>query len=269
MKSTHFKKSILYCVVLFMGISHSVYPHGETNDVDVRALALGNIKALSRGLSNPACLAFRKHKELATSVYNRFGMKELNTASIYTLIPNRAIDAACLLSAYGYEDYRLLQGQVNLAKKLFSSFSIGTNLTYLNENSILEPESRHYFSAGIGLYYRINESFELAFTTENLLRTSSLLPVICNPGINCRLLPDCLVLIETGYDFGKHLDVKTGIEYEIADQFSVRAGFRSRSKMPSLGFAYTETRWKTEVAFLLHPILGLSSAIGVSYFFNP
>lgn len=268
MKSVNFKKSILYCVVLFMCISHAAYPYGETNDVDVRALALGNVKALSRGLSNPAYLAFREQKELAASVYNRFGMKELNTASIYALIPNRTIDAACLLSAYGYEDYRLLQGQVNLAEKLSSSFSIGTNLTYLNENSILEPESKHYLSAGIGFCYRINESFEAAFTVENLLRTGSLLPVSCNLGINCRLLPDCFALLETGYDFGKQFDVKAGIEYEMAGTFSVRAGFGSRSKTPSLGAAYTGTQWKTEVAFLLHPVLGLSSAIGISCFFN-
>jgi hypothetical protein len=212
-------------------------------------------------------LAFNRQKELGAFVYNRFKMKELNTMGIYTLVPNRAIDAGFLLSAYGYEDYRLLQGRVNLAKKLSSSFSIGTNLTYLNENSILEPESEHYFSADIGLYYRINESFETAFITENLLHTSSPFPVICDLGIRYRLLPDCFVLIETGYDFRKHLDVKAGIEYEIAGQFSVRAGFGSQPETLSLGFAYTGTRWKTEVAFLFHPVLGLSSAIGVSYFF--
>ncbi|MDR1631503.1 MAG: hypothetical protein LBR97_01220 [Dysgonamonadaceae bacterium] len=267
MKSDYFKKSILYFGVLFMGISHAVYPYGETNDVDARALALGNIKALSRGLSNPAYLAFKAQKELGASVYNRFRMKELNTMSIYALIPNRAIDAGFLLSTYGYEDYRILQGQVNLAKKLSSSFSIGTNLTCVNENSILEPGSKNYFSAGAGFYYCINESFEVAFTTENLLHTSNPFPVICDLGINYRLLPDCFVLIETGYDFRKYLEVKIGIEYEIAGQFSVRAGFRNQPKTPSMGFAYTGTRWKTEVAFLLHPILGLSSAIGVVYFF--
>jgi hypothetical protein len=267
MKSNYLKKSILYFVVLLTGISQSAYPYGETNDVDARMLALGNIKSLSRGLSNPACLAFREQKELGASVYNRFGMKELNTMSIYTLLPNRAIDAGVLLSTYGYEDYRLLQGRVNLAKKLSSSFSIGTNLTCVNENSILEPESKNYFSADAGLYYRINESFEAAFITENLLHTSNPLPVICSLGISCRLLPDCFVLIETDYDFSKSLAVKTGIEYEIDGQFSVRAGFKTRPKTPSLGFAYTGIQWKTEVAFLLHPVLGLSSAIGMAYFF--
>lgn len=267
MNFIYLKKSILYFAVLFMGISHAVYSYEEINDVDARALALGNIKALSRGLSNPACLAFKEQKEFGGSVYNRFKMKELNTVGIYTLFPNRAIDAGVLLSSYGYEDYRLLQGRVSLAKKLSSCFSIGTKLSYMNENSILEPENKNYFSADVGFYYRINESFEAAFSTENLLHTSSLFPVICDLGISYRLLPDCFVLVETGSDFRKYLDVKTGIEYEIAGWFSVRAGFRTRLKTPSLGFACTGTRWKTDVAFLLHPVPGLSSAIGVAYFF--
>jgi hypothetical protein len=267
MKFIYFKKSILYFGVLFMGISHVAYPIGEISDADTRALALGNIKALSRGMSNPAYLAFMEQKELGASVYNRFKMKELNTMSIYTLIPNQAIDAGFLFSSYGYEDYRLLQGQVNLAKKLSSSFSIGTNLTYINENSILEPENKNCFSADIGFYYRINESLEAAFVTENLLHTSSPFPVICDVGILYRLLTTCSVLIETGYDFRKYPDVKAGIEYEIAGQFTVRAGFGTQPKTPSIGFAYAGRQWKTDVAFLLHPILGLSSAIGIACFF--
>jgi hypothetical protein len=193
-------------------------------------------------------------------------MKELSTMSIHALIPNRTIDAGFLFSSYGYEDYRLLQGQMGLAKKLSSCFSIGTNLTYLNENSILEPENKSYLSADIGLYYRINESFEAAFTTENLLHTSSPFPTVYNIGILYQLLPACAVLVETGSDFGKYFDVRAGIEYEIAGQFSVRAGFKTQPRTPSMGFAYRGTRWKTETAFLLHPVLGLSSAISVVYF---
>ena len=267
MKSDFYYKSTFYFWVLLMGISHSAYPYGETDDVDAGALALGNIKALSQGLSNPAHLAFTEQKELGASVYNRFMIKELNTMSIHALIPNRTIDAGFLFSSYGYEEYRLLQGRVSLAKKLSSCFSIGINLTYLNENSILEPENNSYLSADIGLYYRINELFEVAFTTENFLHTSNPFPVIYSAGILYQLLPACSVLLETGVAFGKYFDIKAGIEYEIADQFAVRAGFETQAKTPSIGFAYKGTQWKTEVAFLLHPVLGVSSAIEMTYFF--
>ncbi|MDR0768619.1 MAG: hypothetical protein LBE71_01740 [Dysgonamonadaceae bacterium] len=265
MKSIFYYKSILCLCVL--SLSFSAYPYEETNDVDVCALALGNVKALSRGLSNPAFLAFMERKELGASVYNRFMIKELNTASVHAFVPNRTIDASFLLSSYGYEDYRLLQVQAGLAKKLSHGFSIGTNLTYLNKNSILKPESKSYLSADVGLYYRINESFEAAFTAGNLLHTSSPFPVVYSAGVLYQLLPDCSILIEADADFGDYFEVKAGIEYEIAGQFSVRAGFKTQPKTPSIGFAYSGMRWKTEVAFFLHPVLGVSSAIGMAWFF--
>jgi len=250
-----------------MGASHFAYSQRETNDVDARALALGNIKALSRNLSNPAYLAFTNQKEFGASVYNRFGMKELSTMSAYVFVPNKTIDAGFLFSTYGYEEYRLLQGKISLAKKLSSRLSIGTNVTYLNENSILEPESKNYLSADIGLYYCINELLEAAFTSENLLHTSNSFQSFCNVGILYRLLPECNILLETGSDFNKYFEVKAGIEYEIAGQFVVRTGFKTQLKVPSLGFAYIGTKWRTDVAFLLHPVLGLSSSIGMSYYF--
>jgi len=267
MVPNYYYKSILCLWVLCMGIPLFAYSQEETNDVDARALALGNIKALSRNLSNPAYLAFTEQKELGASVYNRFGMKELNTMSIYAMLPNQTIDAGFLFSSYGYEEYRLLQGQVSLAKKLSSCLSIGTNITYLNENSILEPKSKSFLSADIGLYYHINDSFEAAFTTENLLHTSNSFHSFYNVGILYRLLPSCPVLLEAGSDFNQYLEIKAGIEYKIVDQFTVRAGFRTQPQTPSIGFAYTGTQWGTEVAFLLHPVLGVSSAIGISYYF--
>ena len=269
MRSNHYYyKSILCFWILWMGVSHFAYSQRETNDIDARSLALGNTKALSQNLSNPAYLSFTNQKEFGASVYNRFGMKELNTMSAYCLVPNRTIDAGFLFSTYGYEEYRLLQGKISLAKKLSSNFSIGTNVTYLNENSMLEPESKNYLSADIGLYYRINELLEAAFTSENLLHTSNSFQSFCNVGILYRLLPDCNILLETASDFNEYFEVKAGIEYKIAGQFVVRTGFRSQLKVPSIGFAYVGTQWKTDIAFLLHPVLGLSSAIGIAYFFK-
>jgi hypothetical protein len=267
MRPNFYYKSILCFWVIGMGIFQTVYSSPVMNDIDVRALALGNIKALSRETANPAYLPFKERKEIGASVYDRFRIKELSTMRVYALIPNQTIDAGFLFSTYGYDEYRLIQGQAGLAKKLSPGFSIGVNLTYLREHSILESESKHGLSAGVGLYYAINESLETAFTVENLLHTHSLLPTLGNAGMLYHLLPDCSVLIEAASDFGKYFDVKAGIEYEISEPFTVRAGFSIQPKTPSIGFAYTGTQWKTEVAFLLHPVLGVSSAIGMAYFF--
>jgi hypothetical protein len=208
-----------------------------------------------------------EYREFGASVYNRFNMKELSTKCVYGMFPNRAIDAGFQLSAYGYEDYQLVQVQASLAKKISSRVAIGTNLIYLNENSILEPESRNHLSADVGLWYRISEWVEWGFMAENLLYTGNSLQFLCHTGILYRLLSNCNLLIECGYDFKNDFRFSTGIEYEIAGQFVALGGFRNNPKTPSLGLAYKGKRWKAETVFLVHPVLGVSTAIGIGCFF--
>jgi hypothetical protein len=112
----------IFLLFLFIHCFQASYPIDETSGMDVRALSLGQVKSLSHELLNPAFLAFQQQKLLGAAVYNRFGMKELSTKSLYGMIPNHFINAGFKLSAYGYEDYQLLQGQFSLAKKIFSPF---------------------------------------------------------------------------------------------------------------------------------------------------
>jgi hypothetical protein len=244
-----------------------IYSIDEISDTDVRALSLGQVKSLSYELLNPSFVSFQERKLLGASVYNRFGMKELSTRSLYGILPNPLLDAGFKCSAYGYEDYQLLQGQISLSKKVFPGFSIGTNLIYLNENSILEDKSQNYLFADVGVYWRINDSFDWAFTTENLLYTMNFCRTMFYTGINYRLLPACRILIETGCDFRNYFRASAGIEYEIAGQFNVRGGFRSNPQTPSIGFGYVGEHWKIDAGFMLHPTLGLSGAIGAGWFF--
>ncbi|GHT84232.1 hypothetical protein FACS189420_2090 [Bacteroidia bacterium] len=257
----------IFFLSLFINCFQTTYPADETANTDVRALSLGQVKALSQELLNPSFLSFIEQKQFGISVYNRFAMKELSTQSLYGLIPNRFIDTGFKFSAYGYEDYQLLQGQISLAKKISPTFSIGTNLIYLNVNSVLDDKIRNYLMADVGVFWRINDSFDWAFTTENLLYTQNFCRTLFYTGINYHLSSICHVLLETGADFRNEFHISAGIEYEIAEQFAVRGGFRNNPQTPSLGFAYTLNQWKVDAGFLLHPVLGVSSAISINYFF--
>jgi hypothetical protein len=257
----------IFLLFLFIYCPQSAYPFDEISGTDVRALSLGQVKSLGYELLNPAFLSFHEQKLLGASVYSRFGMKELNTKSLYGIFPNTLIDAGFKWSVYGYEDYQLFRGQIAFAKKIFPGFSIGTNLVYLNENSILEDKSQNYLLADVGVYWRINDSFDWAFTAENLLFTMNSSRTLFCTGVNYRLLPACRILIETGCDFRNYFRVSAGVEYEIAGQFTVRGGFLSNPQMPAIGFGYVCKQWKIDAGFMLHPMLGLSSAIGAGCFF--
>jgi hypothetical protein len=255
---------------LFLLISkfQLVYPFEEVKTIDVRALSLGQMKALSHGLVNPAYLPFSERKQIGVSVINRFEMKELSTRSVFGLFPNRLLDMNFHLSVFGYDEYQLIEGQTGFAKKLSQKFSIGTSVGYLVKNSILEESVQTYLQADVGFFWQMNETFEWALTTENFLHTRNSQPVFCFTGVKYQLTPTACILLESGFDFQNRLfSVSAGFEYEIVNQFTVRGGVRNSLQMPSLGFAYKIEHWTIETAFLFHSALGISCGISAGYCF--
>ena len=243
------------------------YPFEEVRSVDVRTLSLGQMKALSQGLSNPAYLPFLERKQIGISVFNRFEINELSTRNILCLIPNRLIDMSFHLSMFGYDEYQLIEGRAGFAKKVSEGFSIGTSVSYITENSILDESIKTYLLADVSFFWRINESFECALTTENLIHTQNSRPSSCYLGVKYQLIPTTSILLESGYDSINRFCVSAGFEYEIVSQLLVRGGFRDNPKLPSLGFAYKSKQWSVETAFLFHQMLGVSSGISVGYSF--
>jgi len=256
-------------VFLFLFISQFqwVYSFDETKSIDIRALSLGQMQSLSQGILNPAYLPFLKQVQFGASVFTRYEMNELNTRSIFGLIPNRLLNMSFHLSMFGYDDYQLIEGQAGFAKKLSSKFSIGTSVGYFIKNSILEEEEQTYLQADVSFLWRASDSFEWAFTTENFFHTRNSQPFSCFSGVRYHLASTFSVLLEAGFDPTNQFGVSAGIEYEIIKQLTIRGGFRDNPEMPSIGFAYKMEHWNIDTAFLFHPILGLSSGISVSYSF--
>jgi len=267
MKSYFFRGIKIALLFLFFSKFQFIYPFDEVKSVDIRTLSLGQMKSLSQGLTNPAYLPFIEQKQIGVSVFNRFEMKELNTRSVFGLIPNRLLDMSFHLSVFGYDEYQLIEGQVGFAKKLSPQFSVGTSVSYLSETSILAEKAQTHLQADVSFLWRMNDSFEWALTTENLIHTRNSQPVACFSGIKYQLISNAGVLLESGFDSSNGFYVSAGIEYEIVKQLMIRGGYRNNPQAPSLGFAYKLEHWNIETAFLFHPVLGLSSGIAVGYCF--
>ena len=267
MKMYFFRGIKIAFLFLFISKFQGVYPIGEVSFSDVRALSLGQVKSLSQGLVNPAYLPFSERKQIGASVFNRYEMKELSTRSIFGIIPNRLLDLNFRLSEFGYNEYQLIEGQVGFAEKLSQRLSIGTSVNYIAKSSILEERTQTYLLADLGLFWLINDTFEWALTTENLIHTRNSQPTFCFTGIRYRLAPTAHILLESGYDFKNLFSVSAGLEYEIINELTVRGGFRNNLQTPSMGFACQIEHWKVETVFLFHPTLGVSDGIAVCYLF--
>jgi hypothetical protein len=219
--------------------------------------------ALSDELLNPAQLSLVNQREAGLSVYNRFQMSELNTGTLYVKYPNSWLDAGAKVSAFGYEDYQLLQWHMSFAKKVFANFALGVQVAVLNKNSVLEEASQTYFTSGLGALWRWSERLDWAVLVEHALGNVSDEPIQWFGGCRYRPIEFAAVSLEANYNTWEHFNLSIGLEYEIGGQFSLRSGMMTATGLPNFGIGYRWNQWRADLGFSLHPELGTGSRIGV------
>jgi hypothetical protein len=265
-KVTHFSIKMLAGFIIGW-YSLPLHAVGELVSTDARSFALGNLYALSRESNNPAYLSFQANRQLGVSVLNQFEMKELNTFYLRGKYPNPYVDAGLTFSHYGYADYRIVRMQSGLAKKILPELAIGLNLIYFSESSFLKENARNFLSSDIGLYYQLNKSITLAFLATDVLHTFPGRIEKFHAGLAYEALTNCSFLVEAHYDTNHYFDLSLGLEYELAEKINVRTGIQTGTKTPSFGVGFLLNRWTLDAGFSLHPVLGVSSIIGINYYF--
>jgi hypothetical protein len=266
------KRVTHFAIKMFTGFIIGLFPFpvqaiGELISTDARSFALGNMHALSRAFLNPAYLSVQTVPQVSISVLNQFEMKELNTFYICGKYPNPYIDAGLTIAHYGYADYRIVQVQSGFAKKILPELAFGLNLIYFRESSFLEEQARNGLSSDIGLYYQLNSSLALAFLAANVLHTFPDRIENFYAGLTYEALKNCFFLVEAHYDVNQYFNLSFGLEYELMEKFSIRTGIQTGVKTPSFGVGFQQDRWTLDAGFSLHPVLGVSSIIGINYQF--
>lgn len=261
--------TIRLVAIALLCVFHSQSYASDEFATDTRSLALGNIKALSKELSNPAYLSFQAKPQIGMYVHNHFQIKELNTVNIVGLIPNKYIDAGVRLSRFGYMDYQILSTQLSFSKKLNRKFSLGATALYthrLDDN--YTPDFNWSMAVHIGLCMQVSNAINLAFLVENMARSNiQNQSSIFHLGMNYHLSESLSFVTEASSDFKEINNLTIGFEYELMDRFFARMGIRTQPVSPSFGIAYTIKEITVDVGFSIHQTLRNNSSIGISYLF--
>lgn len=254
------------CVFLSLFVCNASFSFNELTFEDARSFALGSVQSLSNELINPSELSFQEKTQFGISVLNRFEISELNTVQAYAKLPNSIVDAGIKLSYFGYEDYYLIRGQTSFSKKINPNFSVGINLNYWNESSLLQEKDKHHISSDLGVYYQLSNALGLTLLTQNILSSSDFNSLYAYLGIHYRAFSNFSVLIETSYNKANDFDFSCGVEYTILEQLFIRGGLNKRDQSPRLGVGYQWRDWQLDAGFSIHSTLGISSIIGINYF---
>ena len=260
-------KKFFVCCVFFLRLSLLILAlPPDLIPPDVRSFSLGHLQALSHELGNPAYLPFHTKKSLGIAVHNQFEIPELNRPSCWAIVPNRLLDCGLLFSSFQVSEYRFWSIKTGFAKKLAPGFSIGVNFLYLHETIDDWDENKSSFSSDLGFYYRLTPAISIALLGSNLLNNSDLNPSL-NAGIDMVVSESCHLLAESSWNRLTGWVFKTGLEYELMDQFMFRTGVKSNPCVPCMGVAYAFNSLTIAAGFELNAYLGISSAIAITYSF--
>ena len=86
-------------------------------------------------------------------------------------------------------------------------------------------------------------------------------------GFQWEVINSLLIIGNVGTNKHTTLTGNIGLEYQLYKQFYVRAGMQTIPLLPTIGVGYCFLGFTADVATVYHPMLGISTGIGLKYSF--
>ena len=231
-----------YWFILLAGVVFPLFAGENLRVPDIRALGMGGNGVTLSSVYNPALLEFSPQSMVRLEYFNRYALKELGTVNGSIQYPNRFLSAALYLSSFGYDQYRQNRVRMALAKRLNPHWSVGVAFQY----TWIQSE----------LYTRIaSKDIEIKELTTYEIQT----------GFNYEIINNLLITAFVSWNEMHQVRGGFGMEYVAWERFQVRAGVQTGPFLPCLGAGFKWKRFGMDAVALWHPVLGISSGVGLSY----
>ncbi len=266
--------------ILIVAISISInifadnYPTGASNlGIGGSSVAVSNLWSVYH---NQGALGYFEGMQAGIYYENRFNLPEfgLKTAAFAMNINPGTFGLS--FSSFGFSHFS--DNKIGLAygMKLADFIAVGIQIDYF-----LIAQDSYYgnisaFSGEIGIYANPFEDFYIGAHVFNPWRTKiaeyqdERLPTILRIGIAYNFSEQVQYTLEVEKDLDYAPIFKTGLEYDIIKNFTLRTGVSLSEKnfFPAFGLGYNFKGMSIDLAFESHPLLGLKSGISIAYRFK-
>lgn len=241
---------------------------------DARTSALGYASVSLQSIDNPSANSFFNKSSISVHYQNPFAVKELTTVAAHLFIANRFLDAAVVVSHFGFEKYNENQVALQVSKRLSSQISVGVRVRYLSLLMAETENRKSVISSDIGFIYSPIRKLVIGFSADNIVSTpystargeyksSPILRI----GANYSVTKELILVGELMSDSKSETVGKAGIEYLPVDQFALRIGAKSSPFCPTFGAGYSPSHFSFDVASLYHAVLGFHTQFSMKYSF--
>jgi hypothetical protein len=221
--------------------------------------------------NNPAANARLKHFAAGVSYENRFLLRQLQTQSFVASMPLGKGVISIGGNQYGYREFRSYKGGLGYSMKLAENLSAGVQLNYqgltLNENYGRSGT----MTAELGVLAWINPKWSLGFAAFNIGRAQlsdyedDRYSTVMRLGTAYKFSDKVILSAEANKDLEYPLRFRTGIEYEAAEDFYLRAGFTTSRVEGTFGFGYKFQQFRLDLGTAYDQLLGWSPHFSLTF----
>lgn len=264
------------CLILLGSVSLSLKAAGHLRLPDIRSLALGGNGVTQSVFHNPSLLALSTGKVLHFDYFNRYGLKELGTLGGSYQQVNPFMPAAVQLSTFGYDAYRETRIRLLAGKRIARRWTLGIGLHYTWWQTLLEENPRSRLGCDLGATFSPFDNLLIGMLISDFPSWPIGKKEIVNEdnnsylveiGFQWRIINDLLIVVSLESGESVAVAGRLGMEYDLFPDFSVRAGLQTDPFQPSAGVGYRLRSVTFDVATVYHPVLGLSTGIGLTFTF--
>lgn len=268
-------KQIFICVFLFSFIRITL-GQSDLRFVDIRSAGMGGNGVTGSALLNPACLSLSTSQSIDINYYNKYGLKELASASVLYVCPSFPLPFAFNVSAFGYNKYRETMFRLSLAKAVSSTIVLGISTQYAMLQTDLYTEEARKLSTDVGILFISGDDLLIGLSITDLpsvrmddksIHIEDFNYYSIQAGFNRRFMNNLLIAASACYTEPGRVRMEMGLEYVAYDSFSVRAGFHTNPLMPAFGAGLLSSAFWMNVSAEYHYQLGVCPGVGLTYFF--
>ncbi|MDH6534765.1 hypothetical protein M2101_001441 [Parabacteroides sp. PM5-20] len=270
------KRQFWYILTVLFFLSFHSYATDNLRLPDIRSMGTGGNGVTQTSFFNPALVTLADKKTLQIHYFNRYHLKELGTVTGSFLYPNPILSAAIHLSSFGYDDYRESLLRFSLGKQLNERWALGIGIHYSLLQTALFDERPSRLSTDIGATFSPFDNLLIGMLIMNAPSVSigdkradnnNFSGYNIQMGIQWEVINSLLIMGSMGTEKEQVLTGSIGMEYRAFNSFYLRAGIQSTPLLPSLGIGYDLSLFSIDVATVYHPVLGMSTGLGLSFTF--
>jgi hypothetical protein len=237
---------------------------------------MGGNEAITSALFNPSLIAWYAKNGIGMNYFDRYGLKELGAFNGCLYLPGRKLSFGVDVSTFGYEAYRESQFRFLLARRLNGQWALGVGFQYAFLQTELLEEPVGQLSTDIGLTFAPVDNLLIGLLVMNLpsarlgdesVDVKDFKTYLIQTGIRWEVINKVFIVCTVETNNEQAVTGSAGMEYQPFEDFAIRTGIKGNPFLPSLGMGYCFSPFAVDAAIVYHPVLGVSSGIGLQFTF--